>query len=209
MVDNKAPWRIGELAEQVAACLADGYAASGNRRVRRVPDVRAIRWYTTTGLLDPPLEHRGRTAYYGIRHLHQLVAIKRLQSQGMPLAHVQQRLSGCSDAELEELAAVPMRPTRKQHATPETVRRAAPEFWKPRPREESEADARDEASSARPTLSYGIEVSDDVTILVRAGRPPKPDDATAIAAAAGAVMEELTERGLIQQGDRDHDHHSR
>lgn len=209
MVDDKAPWRIGELADQVAACLADSYAESGNRRVRRVPDVRAIRWYTTTGLLDPPLEHRGRTAYYGTRHLHQLVAIKRLQSQGMPLAHVQQRLSGCSDAELEELAALPTRLARKQDATPETVRHATPEFWKPGPREEPEPDVRAEAPSARPTLSYGIEVSDDVTILVRAGRPPKPDDAAAIAAAAGAVMAELTERGLIQQGDRDHDHHNR
>ena len=53
-------------------------------RVRAVPDRRAIRWYTTIGLIDRPVAHRGRTALYGPRHLLQLVAVKRLQARACP-----------------------------------------------------------------------------------------------------------------------------
>ncbi|MDX6262798.1 MAG: hypothetical protein QOH84_4486, partial [Kribbellaceae bacterium] len=69
-------WTLGELAERVEAALAD-YPGQANGRVRAVPDQRAIRWYTTTGMVDRPAEMRGRTALYGRRHLLQLVAIKR------------------------------------------------------------------------------------------------------------------------------------
>src|SRR5262245_46835563 len=103
---SKERWTIAELAELVTAALAGNFEGVGNGRVRDVPDLRAIRYYTTIGLLDRPAEMRGRTAYYGRRHLLQLVAIKRLQAQHLSLAQVQQRLLALNDRELERLSEV-------------------------------------------------------------------------------------------------------
>jgi len=99
-------WMIGELTDRVAAALAGNFAGVANGRVRDVPDLRAIRYYTTIGILDRPVELRGRTAFYARRHLYQLVAIKRLQAQGLRLAQIQQRLLNLADRELQKLADV-------------------------------------------------------------------------------------------------------
>ena len=77
-------WTLDELAERVDVALTVDYAGPPSARVRAVPDRRAIRWYTTIGLIDRPVAHRGRTALYGPRHLLQLVAVKRLQASGLP-----------------------------------------------------------------------------------------------------------------------------
>src|ERR1700691_6268491 len=97
-------WTIDELGSQVALALAENYNGAVNGRVRAVPDLRTIRYYTTLGLLDRPAEMRGRTALYGQRHLLQLVAIKRLQARGLTLAAVQERVVGLSNAALRRLA---------------------------------------------------------------------------------------------------------
>ena len=99
-------WTIDELGERVAEALGGpGYDGVPSGRVRDVPDLRTIRYYTTLGLLDRPAAMRGRTALYGPRHLLQLVAIKRLQARGLSLAAVQERVVGLSDASLRRLAA--------------------------------------------------------------------------------------------------------
>lgn len=100
-------WTLAELAERVAGALSSGYDGQLNRRVTEVPDIRAIRYYTTLGLLDRPAEMRGRTALYGPRHLWQLVAIKRLQADGRSLAEIQMELTAAPDATLRRLAAIP------------------------------------------------------------------------------------------------------
>jgi DNA-binding transcriptional MerR regulator len=100
-------WTLDELAERVDAALAVDYPGQSSGRVRDVPDRRAIRWYTTIGLVDRPAAHRGRTALYGPRHLLQLVAIKRLQARGLPLVAIQQELAGATDTQLARVARVP------------------------------------------------------------------------------------------------------
>ena len=77
-----------------------GYAGTPSGRVRDVPDLRTIRYYTTMGLLDRPAEMRGRTALYGPRHLLQLVAVKKLQARGLSLSQIQQEMTGATDAML-------------------------------------------------------------------------------------------------------------
>jgi DNA-binding transcriptional MerR regulator len=100
-------WTLDELAERVDAALAVDYPGQPSGRVRAVPDRRAIRWYTTIGLIDRPVAHRGRTALYGPRHLLQLVAVKRLQAKGMPLVAIQQALAGATDSQLARVADLP------------------------------------------------------------------------------------------------------
>ncbi|MER7500009.1 MerR family transcriptional regulator [Nonomuraea pusilla] len=116
-------WTIGELAERAAEALRDGGAPAGapvSGRVRDVPGERLIRWYTTIGLVDPPLARRGRVALYGRRHLLQLVAVKRLQAAGRSIAEIQAALAGAPDAALEAAAdlAAPSAPAAFGQATP-------------------------------------------------------------------------------------------
>jgi hypothetical protein len=106
-VAGKDGWTLDELSERVAAALAVDYAGVGNGRVRDVPDRRTIRWYTTIGLVDRPAEMRGRVALYGRRHLSQLVAIKRLQAQGLSLASIQRELVGATPETVERVARLP------------------------------------------------------------------------------------------------------
>ncbi|MCW2881733.1 MAG: putative transcriptional regulator, MerR family [Sphaerisporangium sp.] len=98
-------WTIGELAERAAGTLRPT-SPRPNGRVRDVPNERLIRWYTTIGLLDPPLTRRGRVALYGRRHLLQLIAVKRRQSEGRSIADIQAELAGATDATLEAIARI-------------------------------------------------------------------------------------------------------
>src|SRR5512132_2960074 len=100
-------WTLDELAERVETALAVDYRGQTSGRVRAVPDRRAIRWYTTIGLIDRPVAHRGRTALYGPRHLLQLVAVKRLQASGLPLVAIQQELAGATNTQLARVARLP------------------------------------------------------------------------------------------------------
>jgi DNA-binding transcriptional MerR regulator len=107
---QESRWTLDELAERVDVALAVDYTGQPSGRVRAVPDRRAIRWYTTIGLVDRPVAHRGRTALYGPRHLLQLVAVKRLQASGLPLVAIQQELAGASDTQLARVARLPASP---------------------------------------------------------------------------------------------------
>src|SRR5437660_517790 len=104
MTNKQHLWTIDELGSRVALALSVDYDGQASGRVRDVPDRRTIRYYTTLGLIDRPAQMRGRTALYSRRHLLQLVAIKRLQSQGLTLAELQQQLLGLTDAALESIA---------------------------------------------------------------------------------------------------------
>ncbi|MCK2220734.1 MerR family transcriptional regulator [Actinomadura sp. ATCC 31491] len=130
-------WTIGELAEHAARALRGG-AAPLSGRVRDVPGERLIRWYTTIGLLDPPLTRRGRIARYGRRHLLQLVAVKRLQAEGHSIADIQVALAGATDRTLEETAAIPApspttRPAPPPHAAPPRPTSPSAPVTPPRP----------------------------------------------------------------------------
>ncbi|WP_231515273.1 helix-turn-helix domain-containing protein [Herbidospora cretacea] len=111
-------WTIAELAERATAALAG--LAPANGRVSDVPNERLIRYYTTIGLLDPPLARRGRVALYGRRHLLQLVAVKRRQAEGASNAAIQRELLGATDDHLAELAGGRVPTLTTQDARPAT-----------------------------------------------------------------------------------------
>lgn len=100
-------WTLTELAELTANALAAGGKGQANGRVRERPDPRTIRWYTTLGLVGRPSGMRGKIALYDRRHLLQLVAIKRLQAEGLTLAEIQRKLVGATSRTLEEVAQLP------------------------------------------------------------------------------------------------------
>ena len=136
---------LDELSDRVERELgARGLlGAAPDARVSAAPDARTVRYYTTLGLLDRP-RIEGRQARYGERHLLQLLAIKALQAFDLPLAEIQQRLYGRSDAELKALIeslatrarAQPARPVPalrlREVAVEPGVRLIVEEGWRPR-----------------------------------------------------------------------------
>lgn len=97
-------WSLEELAEESQRYLTD---EGDSRRVQWKPNGRQIRYYSTLGLLDKPDTENGRVVWYGPRHLVQLLAIKRLQLDGLKLADIQRSLAGSSVEELRRMAGLP------------------------------------------------------------------------------------------------------
>jgi hypothetical protein len=192
---------MDELVERVARALAAEYSGAPNGRVRDLPDRRAIRWYTTTGLVDRPLGMRGRTALYGRRHLLQLVAVKRRQAQGHTLAAIQAELHGASDAVLADVARVPEEVLAGNGAKPDPGP-ARPRFWAAPPQTTAAAPAVEAAPAARPetTSPLGALRLRGGAILVVPG-VPDADDRAAIAAAAEPLLAMLADRGLLEFDD--------
>src|SRR5678809_1032306 len=62
--------------------------------------VRNIRYYRTMGLLDPPA---GGGQGFSEKHRRQLVGIRLLQAQGLPLNRIQELLFGRSIEELQRI----------------------------------------------------------------------------------------------------------
>jgi DNA-binding transcriptional MerR regulator len=192
-------WTIEELANRVAEVLARDYAASPDNRVRGIPDLRSIRYYTTLGLLDRPTLH-GRTAYYGARHLLQLAAIKRLQAERWPLAKIQRALLHMKDEELAKVARVQVEAIPQQRAPSEPAAANRP-FWKESPAAFVSEVSEHEAHSAGPMNGalQGIELTGDVTLLVRAVRSLNDEDIQAIRAVAGPLLDLLQRRRLLDR----------
>ncbi|MFG1944658.1 helix-turn-helix domain-containing protein [Nonomuraea sp. NPDC048826] len=203
-------WTIGELAERAADALR-AHAQPLNGRVREVPGERLIRWYTTIGLVDPPLTRRGRIARYGRRHLLQLVAVKRLQAEGMSIADIQAALTGAEDAALEAAARLPGAPD-----PAEAPRPAAPpvayqgdgqpapraRFWADRPVPEADRSVgkadRSVGKADRPVLKADTsvpkadrsvpEVDRPVPEAVREGGREAPGAVHGVRLAAGVML---------------------
>jgi DNA-binding transcriptional MerR regulator len=184
-------WTIDELSAWVARALSVGYAGSPSSRVRDVPDRRTIRYYTTLGLIDRP-QMRGRTALYTRRHLVQLVAIKRLQAQGLSLAEVQQRLLGLPEAALAELARLP-----DLEALPPGEKAEEPgtgPFWARAP-----APVAPKAESPETALPWqGVPLSDQVLLLFEPAQLLGEEDLAAIQSAAAPLLQLLETRRLLR-----------
>jgi hypothetical protein len=206
---TESPWTLDQLTKLVGAALSVDYDGQASGRVRDLPDRRAIRYYTTIGLVDRPAAMRGRTAVYARRHLLQLVAIKRLQAAGLSLAEVQARLAGATDALLERQARIPASLAVDAEAAPASapaplVPSARPAFWKrggvapvaqaaasgARAVPEPGAAASPHVPDAVASLQ-GLRLQVGVTLLLDRERPLDAGEVAAIRAAAAPLLEVL------------------
>jgi hypothetical protein len=195
-------WTLDDLGARVALALASDYRGQSNGRVSDVPDRRTIRYYTTLGLIDRPAAHRGRTALYGLRHLMQLVAIKRLQANGLSLAEVQSRLVGLTDAGLRQVAKIPagsdgVGPTAAD--SPVSVdgrdeRRGA--FWCAAPA----AVVAPETPRPIPVTLTGVPLGPGTTLLLECARAPDEHDLAGLRLAAAPLLKFLHARRLVGGG---------
>jgi DNA-binding transcriptional MerR regulator len=205
VTDSEPRWTITELNEHVEAALSEGYEAPRNGQVRAVPNTRAIRYYTTLGLLDRPADMRGRTALYTSRHLMQIVAIKRLQAGGKTLADIQSALGGIDDAALAEIARIPRvsaAPRRRSRSRGRDAR-----FWAAAP---SDGDVKIDGAATsvsedapitpglEPTVRVHLPLAAGVTLVVDPARTLTEDDGRALREAAAALVRHLETSGLVR-----------
>ncbi|WP_255032747.1 MerR family transcriptional regulator, partial [Mycobacterium marinum] len=88
---------LSEFAAAAGLAVQASGAVPDNRQAKPIPAERMIRYYTARGLLPRP-GTRGRALTYGRTHLLRLVAIKRLQGQGLSLGEIAERLEALSPA---------------------------------------------------------------------------------------------------------------
>ncbi len=209
-------WKIGELRNRAANALSSDYQASSNRQVTAVPDARTIRYYGTLGLVDKPAEMRGRTAYYGRRHLLQLVAIKKLQARGLTLAEVQSELQSLSDQALESLASVPsFSGPARAGAAPAAPTSRRESFWnapvlhtpvlhtpvdatrsQKRSQKRSKPTNDSKAAAPRVQSQLKIELAPGVYIFVDTSKHPSQADRENLGQAAQPLLDALRACGL-------------
>jgi DNA-binding transcriptional MerR regulator len=205
---SRARWTIAELSDRACAALeASGYQAPANGQVRAVPDLRTIRYYTSLGLLDRPLEMRGRTALYGSRHLYQLCAIKRLQAEGRALGEVQAELAGLDDRALARVARIS--PAALEVAADEAAppARRAGAFWSAAPAPLAGKPAALASSKVVQLVSAAkIQLAPGVQLEIAS--PPgafeanlRSEEAARLERAAAPLLAELRRQGLIAEPD--------
>lgn len=96
-------WSLEELSQHSQRELEERKIPNPGGRVSQTLSARTIRYYTSLGLVDRPHTYDGGIAKYSPRHLLQLLAIKIMQSEYLPLPEIQKQLFGRDEAELREI----------------------------------------------------------------------------------------------------------
>jgi DNA-binding transcriptional MerR regulator len=74
--------------------------------VSLVPDERTIRYYVSEGLIQSADEKQGTASVFSYKHLLQLVAVKKLQAEHLPIKKIRELVSGKDEQQLENLLGV-------------------------------------------------------------------------------------------------------
>ena len=94
---------VAELAGEAARILTESGLAQERGTVSELPDERTIRYYLTEGLVPPAEDKQGTASVFGYRHLLQLLVVKKLQSQHLPIRKIRDLVEGRTERELERL----------------------------------------------------------------------------------------------------------
>jgi DNA-binding transcriptional MerR regulator len=97
---------VAELAEYAARILAESGLLQERGTVSLVPEERTIRYYLSEGLISPAEEKQGTASVFGYLHLLQLLAIKKLQAEHLPIRKIREVVRARSERELERLVGI-------------------------------------------------------------------------------------------------------
>lgn len=174
---------MDELVLAVREHLEAANLGQANGQVRDIPDARTIRYYATIGLVEKPAGFHGRKALYSLRHLAQILAIKRFQAVGKSLAEIQAIWPRVDDTALEKICGFAVPPPPRGHT----------EFWKEAP---DRGLLRPEAK--QPPVEVRIQLEGNVSLLVAVpgGIAMTTADIDALRAAAAPLLTELAKRQL-------------
>lgn len=100
---------VVELANQAARILAEIGTTQDRGTVSEMPDERTLRYYLAEGLLSPAADKRGTASVFGHVHLLQLLVVKKLQSEHLPIRKIKELVNGRTERELERLLGLDAR----------------------------------------------------------------------------------------------------
>jgi DNA-binding transcriptional MerR regulator len=150
---------IQTLSEQVNEwCEEHGVSPVSGQAGDNVSE-RSIRYYRTLGLLDAP-----EGGSYGEKHLLQIIAIRLLQAQGLPLRRIRELLYGRSLEELREVRRQGLNEAQRMRASVRVSMPVEDEIWRT------------------------IPISEDYLLVSRRGTPltPAQREAVLLALTAGS-----------------------
>lgn len=94
---------VAELAEQAAKILSVGGYVQERGTVTELPDERTVRYYLSEGLISPAEDKQGTASVFGYRHLLQLLVVKKLQSERLPIRTIRELVGSRGERQLERL----------------------------------------------------------------------------------------------------------
>ena len=97
---------LPEFAQAGERILAEMDLEQARGTVTSVPDERTIRYYMAEGLIQTPEEKQGTASVFGYLNLLQLVTVKKLQAEHLPIRKIRELVAGKSEQELETLLGV-------------------------------------------------------------------------------------------------------
>jgi DNA-binding transcriptional MerR regulator len=97
---------LPEFARAGEQILAEMRLEQARGTVTSVPDERTIRYYMAEGLVQTPEEKQGTASVFGYLHLLQLLTVKKLQAEHLPIRKIRELVAGKSEQELETLIGI-------------------------------------------------------------------------------------------------------
>lgn len=106
-----------EFARVGEEILAEMGLEQARGTVTSVPDERTIRYYIAEGLVQAPEEKQGTASVFGYLNLLQLLTVKKLQAEHLPIRKIRELVGGKSEQELEMLLGIGSPAARKSRET--------------------------------------------------------------------------------------------
>ena len=97
---RQAPFDINDVVKWTNRLLPHIVSAQSRYKVAEEVTIRIVRYYLTKALISKPDGYMGRNAQFGSRHVIQILAIKYLQAQYIPLKKIAQMMASTSEAAL-------------------------------------------------------------------------------------------------------------
>src|SRR5215510_7241451 len=102
---------FARIGEQI---LAEMGLEQARGTVTSVPDERTIRYYMAEGLIQTPGEKHGTASLFSYLNLLQLLTVKKLQAEHLPIRKIRELVAGKSEQELETLLGIGSTPKKSR-----------------------------------------------------------------------------------------------
>src|SRR5215467_11622641 len=97
---------LPEFTQVSARILAELALEQQRGTVTAVPDERTVRYYLAEGLIQSPEEKKGTASVFNYLQLLQLVVLKKLQAEHLPIRKIRELVAGKNESDLENLLGV-------------------------------------------------------------------------------------------------------
>jgi len=167
---------LPEFARVSEQILAEMNLEQERGTVTSVPDERTIRYYMAEGLVQTPEERQGTASVFGYLNLLQLLTVKKLQAEHLPIRKIRELVAGKTEFELEMMLGVRGGATKKTEAKRylETLLSSAPS----QPLMETSAAPPPQAAASAQSHSWQrVEIEPGLELHVRSDYAPPPTSA--------------------------------